>query len=1525
MYPIFNKKLFSLLFVSIVFFLGLTSHTFAAVSITTATGGTNISADKAANATSPAYTTLGNIVILETANNDINPNGTFTVQPPTGWQFNTTGVTTSVTGGLTAAVTSQTASLLTITIGGRNNGAIQSFTIVGLQVRATNGASLPSSGNITRAGGTAGVNGITNGTTNLGSLSQTFGAKNKLAFTTQPSATATFATNFTTPPVVKVQDQFGNTVTSDTVAVTHSAVFSNQVCGGTAGTGFITSTPVSGSNAVAGVLTYTAMQYSAIEAIKICATSGAVSTTSNTVTVGKADQAALTAIATPSSVTYGSTSTLSSSGGTGTGLVTFSHGASTGCSVSGTTLSVIDASGSCSITATKAADANYNATTSLPITVTLIPKSITVTASSSSKIFGNSDPLFTYTSSDTGVVFTGSLSRVAGEAVGVYEITIGDLSAGPNFSINFVSANFTIYPLPATKFVIASASNGTIDLPSYVVIQAQNGSNELVTSYQQDVTLVVSGSATGGGLVNIINGVGTTTISDEVIETVTLSLLDSELTGLNVSSTAEVSFGPGNTAKLSISASTTEMVAGTLLPVVISRYDRLDNAVTSGSETFYLSSNSLNLANKFYDASSGGNIITSVLISDSTSETTVWYYDEKVGAPEVTVSDNSGGPDGLVGVDDDSVTLDIISAQAATLLINNPGDLIAGNRLGYQVSRQDQFGNSSNNGSLTVYFYHDSSDSATDFYDTALGGSIIDSLIISPGATSSDFWFYVEKAGNVSVTVSDNSLTPDGAGGIADASDSIIVSPNSIGIFTLNDPGDMTVGTRAGYTVSRFDDYSNAVNSGDTTVYLYHDASGTSTVFYDAAVDGNEIDSLIISDTTYSSNFWLYSNDIGNYDVTVSDNSSSPDGSDGILDDMDNIIVTPEPIVATRFIILDDPLTAIVGDTVPIAVQAQDDSGNIDTTYNNSVTLHASGDATPGGIVSIINGVGSINIIDTKAEMVTLTLEDTAGTNLNVSSTKDITFLPGPTASFVMAGAVSSLAGERVAYTVSRKDQYDNQVTSGIDIVYLYSNSPVGTYNFFNTAVDGSQISSVSILDGSVSADVWFAGTTAGAWTLSASDNATNPDGVGIIDGVALLNISPNTTARLTLNDPGDMYNGTRLGYTATRFDTYENLVTAGSENYYLYSNSSGTSTAFYDMAIGGSVITELNFADGQSTANFWYYETTNGIWTVYLSDNSNAPDGLSGIADGEDGVIVSAVPIVATKFIIVVSTNSSTVGNPVVVDIRAVDNNNDIDTTYQNDVTLSASGVATGDGLIDIVNGVGQTSINDTVAETVNLSLQDTQSTGLNVFSTQSIIFSAAPVVSSGGGVVEINLIKPIVFFVGRAFPQANMEIMAIQNGQVPVSSASNVFSNGNFNTSFTGELPSAVDYFALVVYDKDQHIVQTKIFKLGVNDNLFASILLAPTIDLKQEVVTRGTFAGLTGSAMPNYKIELMIDGVKATESTVARADGNYDLVFNTYRLNLGEHTMRVRQVDNQGTASDYSIEKKFSIISSFTPKAV
>jgi hypothetical protein len=86
-------------------------------------------------------------------------------------------------------------------------------------------------------------------------------------------------------------------------------------------------------------------------------------------------------------------------------------------------------------------------------------KPITVTADAKTKVYGATDPSLTYSVSPSLVgtdVFTGTLSRVAGENVSTYAIKQNDLSAGSNYAIAYVAKDFAITAKPIT--ITADAS-----------------------------------------------------------------------------------------------------------------------------------------------------------------------------------------------------------------------------------------------------------------------------------------------------------------------------------------------------------------------------------------------------------------------------------------------------------------------------------------------------------------------------------------------------------------------------------------------------------------------------------------------------------------------------------------------------------------------------------------------------------------------------------------------------------------------------------------------------------------------------------------------------------------------------------------------------------------------------------------------------------------------------------------------------------------------------------------------------------
>ncbi|TCC92511.1 MBG domain-containing protein [Pedobacter hiemivivus] len=115
---------------------------------------------------------------------------------------------------------------------------------------------------------------------------------------------------------------------------------------------------------------------------------------------------------------------------------------------------------------TVALNSNYQITY-VPANLAITSKTITVTATAKTKVYGAADPAFTYTFSpalngtDT---FTGNLDRAAGENIGNYAIGQGTLALSNNYSLNYTTADLSI--TKKTVNVTATAGNkeyGTID------------------------------------------------------------------------------------------------------------------------------------------------------------------------------------------------------------------------------------------------------------------------------------------------------------------------------------------------------------------------------------------------------------------------------------------------------------------------------------------------------------------------------------------------------------------------------------------------------------------------------------------------------------------------------------------------------------------------------------------------------------------------------------------------------------------------------------------------------------------------------------------------------------------------------------------------------------------------------------------------------------------------------------------------------------------------------------------------------
>ncbi|MFI5452272.1 MBG domain-containing protein [Pedobacter sp. UC225_61] len=123
--------------------------------------------------------------------------------------------------------------------------------------------------------------------------------------------------------------------------------------------------------------------------------------------------------------------------------------------------------GTVTIYADQTGDNSYNAAPQSSQTLTIDKLTINVTANSQAKVYGAADPnlTYTYTPSLIGTdVFTGSLSRIAGEVPGSYGIKQGTLALSNDYNIVYKGAGLIIDLIPLTITVDAKTKvYGTAD------------------------------------------------------------------------------------------------------------------------------------------------------------------------------------------------------------------------------------------------------------------------------------------------------------------------------------------------------------------------------------------------------------------------------------------------------------------------------------------------------------------------------------------------------------------------------------------------------------------------------------------------------------------------------------------------------------------------------------------------------------------------------------------------------------------------------------------------------------------------------------------------------------------------------------------------------------------------------------------------------------------------------------------------------------------------------------------------------
>lgn len=309
-------------------------------------------------------------------------------------------------------------------------------------------------------------------------------------------------------PVILTPQSINLSISNTSLAYGQSATLSTSGSN-PAATGAITYS-VSGGCSVAGnVITATGSSgtCSVIASIAADSTYAQAASSPVTITLSKANQATFSVSASNQTSSYSGSAysvipTLSTSGGSDNGAITFSvaNGTATGCQLSSSTsvnaTLTATSSGTCVITATKAATTNYNQSTAT-VTITFTPATsttISVTGSStytyngsaqgpSSATVSGSSGQVTYSYSGTGST-TYAASPTKPTAAGTYQV-IATVAADTNY-ISAISIPFT--------FAISAATQSPA-----LVITSTSG------TYGSNLTLTTSGGSGTGAVSYIID------------------------------------------------------------------------------------------------------------------------------------------------------------------------------------------------------------------------------------------------------------------------------------------------------------------------------------------------------------------------------------------------------------------------------------------------------------------------------------------------------------------------------------------------------------------------------------------------------------------------------------------------------------------------------------------------------------------------------------------------------------------------------------------------------------------------------------------------------------------------------------------------------------------------------------------------------------------------------------------------------------------------------------------------------------
>ena len=768
----------------------------------------------------------------------------------------------------------------------------------------------------------------------------------------------------------------------------------------------------------------------------------------------------------------------------------------------------------------------------------------------------------------------------------------------------------------AVKLVVAPANEppGTMIAGSVfgLIVDAEDGFNNIDPTYNQTVTIAASPSVTLHGSSSTSAQSGVATFSALSIDTVGVYTISAKSGSLFATTTTPLSVTTGPLFELTVTAEPpSPITAAATFGLSIGAADQYGNPISSFAGTVLIA-----LVN------GPGVTLHGTLLQTPQSGVATFSGLSITTAGNYQIQATSGGLQSAF-----TTTFTVSAAGANQLAFGQPpNNTIAGTAIGpVTVQVEDGSGN--------VVTTDDSTVTLTLSSGTFADGSTTETAMASDGIATFGS-LIVDAAGNYTLAATDYSLKAANSG-------SFTINPATASHFAVTSSfaNPDVAGTLGTVTVMAYDAYDNPVSSGPDQY-----KGGVSLGSTDTLVSGLPGHYMFVAGDDGSHTFANAAlKTAGSQTITATDTVN--------LSISGSVTVTVAVATASKLSISTPPDSSVVAGNVlndPIVIDEEDKYGNIVTTDSSTqvtASLHTGQGALNGTeLVTVVNGVASFDDLEDDTAG-TLSLEFTApGLTAVISST--ITVTPGPAASLKVVGKPPSgvIAGIIFAgFVVDVMDNYGNVETSfsGPVTAALASGSD-GTLGGTPTVNAESGVATFNDLIADTSGSISLTATSSASGT-----NLTSPPPVPVVVSPAAADQFVVTTTFANPDVAGSV--GT---VTVTAEDQFGNVAASG-QNQYL--GTVNLSTA--DIRITG-LPASYTFTAGDAGAHTFtdVVLATAGSQTITATDTAHhATIGTS--------LPVDVVPAAVNHFVVTTSfANPDVAGSAGMVTVTAEDEYGNID-----------------------------------------------------------------------------------------------------------------------------------------------------------------------------------------------------------------------------------------------------------------------